>query len=675
MTAHPKLTPARPPEPSASVDPTAPLPALSQLARSFFVYFFAPASVVLGLQLGSLPDLTDFVAQNAMASKVRRLVLVTSLGAGAASCLLAAIYLALRPRRSSVDAIARVGRLLLPLLLAFPLPFFFDWRAFRDQELLLLVSLTLYGFALERAFRVFFSELPLERMRGLGDAIAFAKPRLWRWLPAFLVAGLTVFFVVYFGYYTVLHHYRLQSHSYDLAIFDNMMWNLLRGEGFKASPELGRTGSHIQVHANFAAYLLAPFYALRQKADTLLVLQALITGLGTIPIYLLAKRRLASAWAGLIFAYGYVIYAPLHGPIFYDFHFLTLAPFFIGWVLYAFETGRKGWLLVAFVAAISLREDQSATLAAAFLFYLLCGERPKWALGLGAASAVYFVVVKFVVMPALRTAGDDKETFAWLFGELVPHGETGFGPVIRTVLSNPVYTLKTLLEVEKFTFVLRLLGPVLFLPWRNSKTWLLLLPAAMFTVLTTGYAPTIQTYFQYTSNWTPYVFFGAAVTMASWRVLPDGRVRILSALVAMTVVATAMSYQHGAIFQHNTFRGGFRQVKFSMTDADRKNLRDLYELIAMIPKDASVAATETEAPHVSNREDCFTMRFDYNDADYLLVRLSEARRGKSHEQMKRALATGDYGFIDERGQFALWGKGHPHDRDEEGAKLIGVRLP
>lgn len=675
MIAQPKLPPAQPLAPSPSIDPTAPLPALSQLARSFFVYLFAPASLALGLQLAFVPDLADFVTKNEMGAASRRLMLAISLGTGGLSCLLAALFLALRPRRSSVDALARVGRLLAPLLLAFPLPIFFNWRVFRDQELLVLVSLTLYGFALERAFRAFYGELPLDRLRAMGEALHDAYPRLLRRLPALIVGGLTIFFVVYFSYYTVLHHYRLQTHSWDLAIFDNMMWNLIRGEWFKASPDLGRTGSHIQYHATFLAYLLAPFYALRQQADTLLVLQALITGLGTIPIYLLAKRRLASAWAGLVFAYGYVIFAPLHGPIFYDFHFLTLAPVWVAWVLYAFETGRKGWLLVAFLAAILLREDLSAGLAMAFLFYLLCGDRPKWALSLGVASAVYFVLIKFLVMPAHRTAGDDKETFAWIFGGLVPRGESGFGPVIRTVLSNPVYTLKTMLEVEKLTYVLRLMGPVLFLPWRNSRTWVLLLPAAIFTLLTTGYKPTIQTYFQYTSNWTPYLFFGAAVTMASWRVLHDGRVRILAALSAMAVVATAMSYHHGAIFQHNTFRGGFRQVQFVMTDADRQNLRDLYELIALIPKEASVAATETEAPHVSNREDCFTMRFDYDDADYLLVRLDEARRGRSHEQMKKALATGEYGFIAHKGKFALWGKGHPHDRDKDGARLIGVRLP
>lgn len=668
----PQAPEARPLAPSPSIDPTAPLPALSQLARAFFVWFFGPTSVAMAIKLALIPDRAALVSNNELAG--RSLFLATSFGAGLVSCLLAAIYLLRRPTRASVDVIARISHVGMPLLLAFPLPLFFDWRTFRENEFLAVVSLSLYGLALERALRISFAAMPTSATNDYVGAFHREYPRLSRRLPALLVTALTVFFVGYFGYYTVLHHYRLQTHSWDLAIFDNMMWNLLRGEWFKATPDLGRTGSHIQYHATFSAYLFAPFYALRQSADTLLVLQALVTGLGAVPLYLLAKRRLASAWAGVLFAYAYVIYAPLHGPIFYDFHFLTTAPFWIGWVLYAFETGRRGWLIVAYLAAILLREDQSACLAMVFLFYLLTGQRPKWALSLGLASAVYFVAVKFAVMPAHRTAGSDKETFTWMFKALIPEGERGFGAVIKTVLSNPIYTLETLLEKDKLVYILKLLGPALFLPWRNGKTWILLVPAAIFTLLSTGYKPTIQTYFQYTSNWTAYLFFAAAVTMGSWRVLRDGNVRIAAALSAMLVTGTAMSYHHGAIFQHNTFRGGFRKVEFTMSDSDRARLADLYALIARIPTEASVAATETEAPHVCNRADCFTMRFGYDDADYLLVSVDEARRGKSHDQMKKALSTGEYGFVASEGDFALFAKGHPRDNIREGSRLLGISL-
>ena len=66
------------------------------------------------------------------------------------------------------------------------------------------------------------------------------------------------------------------------------------------------------------------------------------------------------------------------------------------------------------------------------------------------------------------------------------------------------------------------------------------------------------------------------------------------------------------------------------------------------------------------------MRFSTWDADYLLANLDEASWGTSRTNILAALSTGKYGFIASRGRFALWGKGKKHDKDAEGAKLLGV---
>jgi hypothetical protein len=274
---------------------------------------------------------------------------------------------------------------------------------------------------LERLLRVSLAEVEARRARKAVPAQARVG-RPWRMRVRRIVHAVTprlpfAFTVLaaaattaYFAYYTIQHHYRLQTSSWDLAIFDNMMWNLCRGEWFKASPDLGRTGSHIQYHATFVAYLLVPFYALRQQADTLLFLQALIVGAGAIPLFLLAKLKTQSGWVALVLAIAYCLHGPLHGPVFYDFHFLTLAPFFVWWVLYFFETGRRKLLIAAFVVTLLLREDVAACLSLASLFLLVSRQRPWWALGGGLLAAVYFIAMKFAIMPLHRGAAD-KETF------------------------------------------------------------------------------------------------------------------------------------------------------------------------------------------------------------------------------------------------------------------------
>src|SRR5690606_24016095 len=134
--------------------------------------------------------------------------------------------------------------------------------------------------------------------------------------------------------------------------------------------------------------------------------------------------------------------------LFYDFHFLTIAPFFITWVLYFYVTGRRNWLLVAWLVALSVREEQSATMAAGAFFFLLSNERPRWAITGGLLCLVYFVGMKFGIMP-LHRSSQDKETFTWIFKGLIPAGTHGFGGVVQTIVSNPIFVLESLFDEEK----------------------------------------------------------------------------------------------------------------------------------------------------------------------------------------------------------------------------------
>lgn len=623
----------------------------------------------LALAIGAMTlNRAALVASNALEKGPRSRLLLAMAAAGVFVALVPSVYMLVKRRALAVQKSLRALRLIAPLGLAAPLPFFFDWRVFNGRELWLVASATAYGLLAEKVLRGSLEALREYNWRDFSVLLAERFPRLYRRTPPLLAAALALFLAGYFSYFTVLHHYRIQTASYDLASYNNIMWNLLHGHWFKSSPVLGPEGSHIHHHATFGAFFFLPFYALRPNADTMLVLQAVLVGAAVIPLYLLASRRLQSSWQALILCYAYAIHAPLHGPVFYDFHFLTTAPFWIGWVLYCFDAGKRGWLVVTWLAALLLREDQGACMAAASLFFLLSRQRPRWAFFGGLLSAVYFGLVKFVVMP-LHPAGNLPTDFAWMYNGLIPKGEGGFGGVLRTVFTNPVMVFGGLLDAGKVAYVLKTFGPVLFLPLRMARTWLFFIPAATFTLLSTGYTPLYESYFQYTSNWTAYLFFATAVVVASLREREGGWARGYSALLAVGFVATIFSYNQGAIFQHNNFRGGFRQVVFEWKDGDADRLRELNELIAMIPADASVAATETEAPHVSSRENCFTMRKGYLDAEYLLINTLETRGGASGTYMQQARASKQYKRIAKRGVYQLWKRksaGEPDDEADTG---------
>lgn len=651
----------------------------ARLIASTIVLFGVGASMGAFVYLLNYDRLVDHVLSNAMDSASRSAFLVTM---GAVGALTAFIPLAYAARRglsdNALSGLTRLARILLPLLPLFVLPVLFDYRWTQKSEWTFVLSAGLLGLGFERSLRVSLSAIDWTGSRLWFSRMCRVHPWLLTRLPALLVALLAVFTAGYFAHFTVLNHWRLGTQAWDLAIFDNMMWNLIRGSWFFASPDLGREGSHIQFHATFLAYLFAPFYALYQRAESLLVMQAVLVAAAAVPFFLLARRKLGSAWAGLVFAYAYLVHAPMHAPVFYDFHFLTTAPFWVGWVLYFYETERKVLLVIAGACALLLREDVSAGLAAAALFMLLNGSRPRWAMIGGIVSAVYFVIVKFYIMP-LHTTWSGAHSFAWMFQSLIPPGESGFQSVLRTMGSNPVYTFNAVLEQDKLTYIVKMFGPFLLLPLRHPRTWILFIPPAMFTLLSSGYKPLYQTLFQYTANYTSYIIYGSIVTLSWWRQsdasLGLRRYRVPAALIAILLTATVYSYSHGAILQRNSFVAGFQQIKFEISPEDEKRHRDLYDLIAMIPKDASVAVTELEAPHLSARKFCFTMRFSYDDADYLLINIDEVTANPpTRDMVKKALDTKQYGFVTQRGTLLLWKRHYDQAKNGEGRRLLHLSI-
>ncbi len=633
--------------------------------------FLMGGSVCLALGTWFFANVEELALHNMMLTAERRILIGAALLAGLCTCILGAAYAVFNKDRAALRKLGALSRLASPLLLSFALPNLFNWRIYQGKSFLFAVLATLFGLALERTFRA--SHAAARELGLSAGSLTSAGGRLWRRLarrlPAVFLAAMVIGFAATMTVYTVRQHYQFNTYSWDLGIFNNLMYNLLRGHWFKASPVLGPEGSHIQFHATFGAYLLAPIYALWQTPEMLLAMQAALVAAAAIPLYFLARRRLNSAWLGVLFAYVYLVHAPLHGPLFYDFHFLTISPVFVLTVIYCFESRQRGWLIVAWLLAISIREEVSATLGVCALYYLLCGIRPRWAFWGGALSALYFLTVKFIVMPAHGAAG---QSFSWIFQGLIAPGDAGFGGVLRTLATNPVFTFSSVFTAEKFEYLLRTLGPLLLLPVRRRLVWLLCLPAFVFTLLSTGYDPMVKTQFQYTANWTPYALFACILVLDGWR--HTQRSRFVAALPALCVTATLFSYNFGAIFQHNTFMGGFHKVSFTLTPAQEANYNDLKNLIREIPDSAKVSACELIVPHVSSREDAYTLnRAGAGDADYLICGTDWLKQEPVKSFMKVALATGRYSFVRRSGMFAMWKKSPAHQHDAEGFKLLGMK--
>jgi uncharacterized membrane protein len=625
------------------------------LLRAALVVLEGAALVVLAVQIFRWRALEAFLLDNRIEPAAERHLLAAMLSGGV--CVLSLGLYRARRRSQLLRELDWLSRLLAPLLVAALLPALARWRLWERRPLTLLLlsagCLALLERTLVTSGRALLPALGghplLGRLRRTLGAVTPA------WLPLALVVLAIAGYLAYVNHYTLLNHARLNTSIFDLGFFDQLFWNTLHGQPFYAPSAHVQGGSYLAQHAELVIFLFLPFYALAPRAETLLTLQTVLCALSALPLYLLARQRLGSRWLAALLAVALLLYPPLHGPNFYDFHFLTLSVFFVLWAAYFLSTERWPLFWLMFACCLGCREDVALGLVFACGALALSSPRHFRIGAVGAAvAAAYFLVLKLLIMP--RFGG---ETFLFVYRGLLAPGQDGFGGVLRTVLANPIYTLTSLMTPQKLELLLAVLVPVALLPLRRPRLLGLLLPGAVVTLLSTGYAPVVSIRFQYVTHFTPYVFI-AAVLALEWIGTARGwlvRAASAVAVAAGTLVATA---NFGALSQHH-FYSGFGKVEFHITAAERARLGALEHLAGTIPVDASVAATHAEGAHLAGRRDLFALRHGAQHADYILFSSSSLADRRALSALRRALGDVDdqYGIAAEEDEITLLARHGP----------------
>ncbi len=579
----------------------------------------------------------------------RRVFVVTMIVSAALPALVATVTIPRRSLETVADDLWLWGHRLAPLVLLAPIAPLIDRDSFLGQPITSLSYILIIGLCAAAVGTRCVEEGFAPRVATTATAAEPTGPT-----RALLPTGLTVaacaLLFAHFAYYAVLRHHQLRSDAYDLGIFDNMMWHLSHGEWFRSTPAFGPEGNHLHRHTTFGAPLLVPFYAIWPRAETLLVLQAAFAASTPIPVYMLGRRLLGSPWLGFSFALCYALYAPTHGAVFYDFHFLTMASPLFAWVFYLSFTDRTRALVLMTILTLAWREDTGAVLAFAGIVLFLWGVHPKRTLIFVLVCGAHFALTKFVFMPL----GASHSSFADYYRNLQAPGVFGFWAVIETALTNPYFVFDEVFSPKRLLYLLHLFVPLLFFPLRAKSTWIGFVPAAIFTLMSSR-DPLYGIFFQYTVFWAPTAFLLLFMVLRR-RFFETGRRGALSANTGAVVLSTLLSsYLFGSVFESPKMRGGFGPISYEWTEDDQTQLDEFRKLAAMIPPDASVAATSREVPHLSNRRDAYSLLIGYFDADYILVRKTHVRKkDQARRAYDEALATGRYERIANEPTFMLW---------------------
>ncbi len=629
------------------MNPTVEASRWSKFAVAFSLLHAQLLSTVaaLGSLLASPPTLA-LVQRNAWISLERDRLLAWWLGLA----LGLTVVIGLIANKRGLDALERASRLFLPLLPISFLPTLLESEHWLRAPLPFLAILAAFGLLTESCVRETLRYFPaplsgLKRLTGLVVGRA-------GWLPLATVIAGSLSYAAYTGYLTVLNHLRFGTGAYDLGIFDNVMFNTLAGHPFRTTIMFGSEAkSFLLGHAPYLAYAFVPFYALHPGAETLLVIQAVLLGSGAALLFAFASTQVSQSYAAAL-SLLYLLFAPMHAAQFYDFHFLTVATPFLFLLFYALAARRTILTVVATLLLWALREDMAPGIALLGFILLLSGARPKAGLLLGVSSGLWFAVNKFVIMPSFGTWW-----FANLYEGLTTPTEKGYASVIKTLLINPLFALPGLLSEGKLVYLLHLLVPLALIPIRRPRLSVLLVPGALFTVLTEAGA-NYSIRYQYSSHYTAYIFAAATLFFAGQRKRKDHGLRSFSALVAIAGCMIIHSTTFGVVIKPSSFIGGAFPIAFSLTDAEKRKLSAFNELKALIPPDATVTATTNDAPHLSNRLDIRAFGHSQFPSEYLLINPASFGMGSTNADIIAALSAEPYGLLKKVDGITLWKKGH-----------------
>ena len=663
-----------PPSPAAP----APRPArerypFASAAQALAVFALLGAS--LGLFTGLLTRMgasrfASYLEHNDLAQELReRLFFFLIDGAllALAPCLLLLIW----KGRRVLPGLQRAAEICWPLCFIGLLRSLFSALPWHDQPLTFLVGLSIVAVVLERALRRSLRALP-ERVlpARLSRLLARLRPRpaVARWLPLGVVLLGSAGYALYFSHFTILHHRRLGTSGFDLGININWAYNALHGQFSRNTVALGAgVSNYFGVHAVFAMLTWLPFFALKPDGEFFLIFQAVMAGFAATTLYLFATTQIPR-WSAVVVAYAYLLYAPLHGPNFYDFHEL-MPPLVFHFLLYWAIAQRRYWLVWLLVPVIwSYREDLTIGLVVLGFFLLVTGARPKLGIGIAVSSAIYFVVMKLVIMPQLWSGWFDT------IYTTLQAGQRGYGTVLVTISTNPAYFLTTLLERDKLIYFLHFFTPLLFLPARRWSLLMLALPGFAFSLITTQYWPTLSIAFQYTCHAIPYMFCASVLMLGLISQGPEGTLRRRAVLGAIAFSTLSHSYVFGAVLQHETFVGGFAKIQFDMSEAEKFRYARLQRLVALIPESASVAATENEVPHIAARTSAYTLKDGDADADYILVEARHLNVGASREAVTSMVNREPYCLIGEGDDLFLFRRGTTTPETKTALSRLGIAL-
>ncbi len=470
--------------------------------------------------------------------------------------------------------------------------------------------------------------------------------RRWADLIAWALVGLYI--ITFFGL-AMQRHLSFNSSGFDLGIYDQVTWNTAHGRWFFYTTT-GVPTLHFSNHVSPNILLVALLYRLVYSGpELLLLLQPLAIALGGLPLFWLARDKLASSLAALSLLVAYLLFPTLQIVNLWDYHPPVLSVGFFMAAFYCLEKRRPGWFLL--FAMLAMLGKEQIALQVAFLGGYAIIRTRDWRAG-GAAIVIalawFFLVMNWLIP---RYSVDNQHIFLGYYADL------GDSPaqIVLTAITRPDLVLQNLWQPAKLKYMVDVLTPFGFLPLLGLPILAIGAPSFAINLLSANSAMYDATGAQYGADVAPWLAWAALYGFIYAR---RGLARFaplrpyLSPALSLMLLAAALGWQ--------LFRGysplALDPPGWEITAHDRLAAR----FLAQIPPQASVAAQGKLYPHLSDREWAYQLP-DVANADYVFFDATTGTWPVHPNDIwalaRNLLASGDYGVLDAADGYLLLRRG------------------
>ena len=419
-----------------------------------------------------------------------------------------------------------------------------------------------------------------------------AEKPLFLWLSV----GVGLAFFVFVSVWTVCRVLSFSVPTFDFTIFAQMFHNMKETGLPITTVERDGPLSHFAVHVSPIYYLLLPFYCLFPHPATLQVLQAAVLASAFIPLWKLGRHHNLAPWQRCLLCLVLALYPAYAGGTSYDIHENAFLTPLILWLFWGLDRRSIPVTVIAAALTCMVKEDAAVYVAVIGLWQTVRGilfRKKGWNLTAGLCLMAGAVAYFLAVTGYLSQSGDGVMTYR--YRNFMFDGSDSLFTVIKAVLLCPMKAVYECVDPEKLEFLGLTLIPLAGIPLvtRRYERYILLIPYVLVNLMS-DYQYQHDIFFQYTYGATACLIYLTLVNLAD---LKDARKIILTAMVLASAIC----------FIAQVVPKATRYPQYCLTYAETYAQRR--ETLALVPDDASVAASTYYTAPLSNRTELYDIRY------------------------------------------------------------------